>query len=417
MSSKKINNESVNDLFFELNKSLNKTFDGGDIASNFNYSIDEWIDTGNYILNAQISGSLFGGIPNNRSVLIAGDQGTGKTYLTLNICREAQKMGYNIIYCDSEAAVDKDVFLRMGLDLNKIRHQLVSTVQDFSSFATNLVDSLKKLIESGKTPPKILLVLDSLGNLASSKEKKDILEGKDVRDMTKQQLLRSLFRTLTVDLSKLKIPFIITNHTYQGIGMFASKEISGGGGALFNASIVLMLSKSKLVDDKEKKDDDLQSTGIVVTSNVKKNRFARPITVRFHISFFKGMNRYTGLEKYISYDTCGICRGKLYTESEYSKLKSSDISGKTVHEFIKDDKKYYIVENKNARSFVDKNKLIDFEPSKLFTKEILDDNVLKQLDDNIIKKTFMLPDIDEINASDYSTSFNDNDVDAFFNNV
>jgi len=139
---------------------------------------------------------------------------TGKTFLTLNACREAQRMGYNIIYCDSEAAVDEDIMRNFGIDPDKVRYQPVATSLEVRHFVANLCDTLRKAKEKGTELPKIMLVLDSLGNLATTKEKVDAASGSEKKDMTKQQDLRSLFRVITTDLAEFKIPFIFTNHTY-----------------------------------------------------------------------------------------------------------------------------------------------------------------------------------------------------------
>jgi hypothetical protein len=201
--------------FSELDTVLSKINPKGSIITGNTFSkIDEWIDTGNYLLNAQLTGSLFGGIPNSRSICFAGESGTGKTFLTLNACREAQRMGYNIIYCDSEAAVDEDIMRNFGIDPDKVRYQPVATSLEVRHFVANLCDTLRKAKEKGTELPKIMLVLDSLGNLATTKEKVDAASGSEKKDMTKQQDLRSLFRVITTDLAEFKIPFIFTNHTY-----------------------------------------------------------------------------------------------------------------------------------------------------------------------------------------------------------
>lgn len=201
--------------FTELDTLLTKINPKGSIITHNTFSrIDEYISSGNYLLNAQLTGSLFGGIPNSRSVCFAGETGTGKTFLTLNVCREAQKMGYHIIYCDSEAAVDEDIMKNFGIDPEKVRYQPVSTSLEVRHFVSNLCDQLKKARDKGATPPKIMLILDSLGNLATTKERNDAASGSEKKDMTKQQDLRSLFRVITTDLAEFKIPFIFTNHTY-----------------------------------------------------------------------------------------------------------------------------------------------------------------------------------------------------------
>ena len=222
--------------FTELDAALTKINPKGSIITTNTFSkIDEYIPSGNYMLNAQLTGSLFGGIPNSRSICFAGESGTGKTFLTLNACREAQKLGYHIIYCDSEAAVDENTMKNFGIDPEGVRYQPVGTSLEVRHFVTNLCDQLKKAKDKGAETPKILLVLDSLGNLATTKERADAASGSEKKDMTKQQDLRSLFRVITTDLAEFKIPFIFTNHTYASIGSFIpGQTISGGGGAIYS---------------------------------------------------------------------------------------------------------------------------------------------------------------------------------------
>lgn len=402
--------------FSDLDAKLTKISPLGSVVTKNAFSkIDEWIPTGNYMLNAQISGSLFGGIPNCRSVCIAGDSGTGKTFLTLNMCREAQMLGYDIIYCDSESAVDQDVFEKFGLDPDRVRYQPVTTIQEFTIFINNLLKMLEEAKKAKQEVPKVFLVLDSLGNLASKKEKDDAVSGNTVRDMTKQQVIRSMFRTTTVDLAANKIPFVITNHTYQGIGMFAKKEISGGGGVAFNPSIILMLGKAQLKEENaESKAAEMKTTGIVVTSRPRKNRFAKPIPVRFHISFFKGMNKYTGLEKYISWDSCGIERGNILSQKEFDKLKDADKEAYDMERFFftherpimqKNDEGVEVETDKmekvpmyfwpkpTARSIVVKHLGKKLPVANLFTSEVITDDILQQIDEKAIQPLFMLPDI------------------------
>ena len=315
--------------FNELDAQLSKVNPKGSIITQNAFSkIDEYIDTGNYLLNAQLTGSLFGGIPNSRSICLAGESGTGKTFLTLNICREAQKMGYQIIYCDSEAAVDEDIMRNFGLDPELVRYQPVSTSLEVRHFVTNLTDILRKHKEKGVELPKIMLILDSLGNLATTKERTDAASGSEKKDMTKQQDLRSLFRVITTDLAEFKIPFIFTNHTYASIGSFIpGQTISGGGGAIYNASVILQLSKAGLKEGETGANGFAMKTGIIVTSKPAKNRFARPLPIKFHISFYRGMNRYVGLEEFINWESCGIQRGKILTEKEFLKAYKEGTEG------------------------------------------------------------------------------------------
>jgi len=395
--------------FAELDAALTKINPKGSIITHNTFSkVDEYIPTGNYLFNAQLTGSLFGGIPNSRSICFAGESGTGKTFLTLNACREAQRMGYHIIYCDSEAAVDEDTMKNFGIDPEGVRYQPVSTSLEVRHFVTNLCDQLKKAKDKGTELPKIMLVLDSLGNLATTKERADAASGSEKKDMTKQQDLRSLFRVITTDLAEFKIPFIFTNHTYASIGSFIpGQTISGGGGAIYNASIIVQLSKAGLKEGAIGANGFAMKTGIVVTSKPAKNRFARPLPVKFHISFYKGMNPYVGLEQFINWETAGIQKGKLLTEKEVDKWygpdepnneKRTEINKtRFVHKDAAGNEKVLFFEDKpTARTIAVRHIGCTVSPNEFFTSKVITEEVLRDLDENIIKKTFMLPNITSI---------------------
>ncbi len=389
--------------FNDLDAALTKINPKGSIITNNTFSkIDEYIPSGNYMFNAQLTGSLFGGIPNSRSICFAGESGTGKTFLTLNACREAQKMGYYIIYCDSEAAVDEDTMKNFGIDPDRVRYQPVGTSLEVRHFVSNLCDQLKTARSKGAEVPKIMLVLDSLGNLATTKERADAASGSEKKDMTKQQDLRSLFRVITTDLAEFKIPFIFTNHTYASIGSFIpGQTISGGGGAIYNASIIVQLSKAGLKEGEVGANGFAMKTGIVVTSKPAKNRFARPLPIKFHISFYRGMNPYVGLEQYINWETCGIQRGKLLTQKEFDKWypEGSDkregmIKNRFVHKEEAGEQTFLYFEDKpTARSLAVRHLGATVSPAELFTAKVITEEVLREIDEKVIKKTFMLPNI------------------------
>lgn len=191
--------------------------------------ITGFVDTGCYVLNAMISGSLFGGLPNNRSTAFAGDQGCGKTYLALGIVRNFlnsdPKAG--VVYYDTEGSITTDMMEERGIDTKRVLMSEVLTIEDFRTKCKRLLEAYKAVPESKRTP--LLIVLDSLGMLSSNKEVSDVEEGKDVRDMTKAGLIKGAFRVLTLLMAKLKVPLILTNHTYAVVGAYVpTKEMSGG---------------------------------------------------------------------------------------------------------------------------------------------------------------------------------------------
>ena len=359
--------------FLDLDKELSKIngFETGSILSENTFSeVDEWIPTGNYLLNAQLSGTLFGGIPNTRSLGLMGDPGTGKSFVCLNVAREAQKKGYDVIYCDTEGAIDKSSAIKFGIDANKVRYQPIKTVTEFQTFVANLLELVKKA-KAGGANPKILLILDSLGMLSTDKELRDAIEGKNAADMgAKAKELRKLFRVITLDLTAAKIPLVCTNHVYAGGGFFPTKESSGGDGPIFAMSVISFLSKAQL-----KEGNSTTKTGIIVTSNLKKSRFTIPEPVKFHISFANGMNPYVGLQDFISWEACGIGRGK------FEEVKNA-----------KGEKEMLFTPSESSQArWAVKHLGKTITSSQLFTPEVFTEDVLRQLDENVIKKHFILP--------------------------
>ena len=355
--------------------------------------ISDYIDTGSYILNACISGSLLKGVPAGRCTVLAGDPGTGKTFLAISVCRNAQKKGYTPIYLDSESAIDLDQVSKLGADPNNFIIKQVTTVSEVSTFIARTCKSILEMPEEER--PKVIFVLDSLGNLTSDKELNDTIDGNDKRDMTRAQAVKALFRTNATALGKIQAPFIVNAHIYKTQDLFAKTVVSGGSGINFNASVTLLLSTAKLEDkqsDKiaQNKVGDFVKTGVVVTAKPEKSRFTIPQKVRFQIPFFKAPNPYVGLESYITWENSGIMRGKLITEKEYTKL--SDLEKKCCCE-MKDDKGNvcYAYPKETSKSIVVKHLGCELPAVELFSSKVLTDEVLRNLDETIIKPSFELP--------------------------
>lgn len=368
--------------FDDLNKEMAKHSTYGDTLDKSTISeIDHYIPTGNYNLNACLTGSLFGGYPNNRAVALAGPSGTGKTFLLMNAIKQAQDLGYSIVFYDSENAVDKDLVEKFGIDPKKFRYEPCNTVQEFRSSVTALTDTLIEQKNKGAALPKIMICLDSAGNLATQKEVDDAKSGSDKADMTRAKLLKSTFRILMTKLGICKIPFLFTNHTYQTQDLF-SKQVGGGGtGPEYAASIILFLGKAKLKDGTEQ-------TGIIVTAKPNKNRFAQPLPIKFHISFNKGMNPYIGLEEYISWDNCGIERGRFITEGQYEKLTEAGQADCRQHTYDRDGKEVtvYFQPAATARKMAvaHLNDLVDL--NELFTPRVMTQQVLQRLEPLVNQK-------------------------------
>jgi len=326
---------------------------------------------------------------------------SGKTYIALSIFRNAQAMDYDIIYFDSEGAIDKDFVSRLGVDTSRFRLQPVNTIEEVNHISSKIIESVEEIIKSGGKPPKIAIGLDSLGNLSSLKELTDSVEANDKRDMTKQQAIRKLFRVNGMKFAKYGIPFVVNAHVYEKIGSYIpGKEVSGGGGLKYNVSIMFMLTKKKL-DDKEAeqvaKDKNVEAVrvGVTITVTPIKQRFARPIKVELHIPFYKKPNPYVGLEKFASWDSCGIMRGKAFTEKQFDKL--TDAEKKVCKEFEgPNGEKMYALPKDTARTLVCRHLKGETPLTDLFTSKVFTDEVLKELDEKVIKNVFMLPSIDSL---------------------
>ena len=255
---------------------------GGDVES--------FIDTGSYAFNALLSGSIYGGLPGSRITAIAGEAATGKTFFALGICKHFldKDKDAGVIYFESENAVSKDMLEKRGIDSSRVVIMPVATVQEFRLQAIKIID---KYLEQEKDKRKpIMFVLDSLGMLSTTKEMEDTAEGKETRDMTRSQIVKSAFRVLTLKLGQAKVPMIMTNHTYDVIGsMFPQKEMGGGSGLKYAASSIVYLGKKK------EKDGTEVVGNIVHCKNYKSRITKENAMVDVRLTYSKGLDQYYGL--------------------------------------------------------------------------------------------------------------------------
>jgi len=266
----------------------------GDEYTQIASDIDEterFIDTGSYVFNGLISGSIFGGVSSNRITAIAGESSTGKTYFSLAVVKnflDTNPDGY-CLYFDTEAAVNKGLLESRGVDTTRLVVVNVVTIEEFRSKALRAIDIYLKKDEEERKP--CMFVLDSLGMLSTEKEITDALNDKQVRDMTKSQLVKGAFRMLTLKLGQANVPLIVTNHTYDVIGAYVpTKEMGGGSGLKYAASTIVYLSKKKEKDGKE-------VIGNIIKAKTHKSRLSkenRQVEVRLYYDE-RGLDRYYGL--------------------------------------------------------------------------------------------------------------------------
>ena len=206
---------------------------------------EKCVDTGSYIFNGLVSGSIFGGVSGNKITAIAGESSTGKTFFSLAVVKNFLDSNPDgmCLYFDTEAAVNKSLISSRGIDMDRLVVVNVVTIEEFRSKALRAVDMYLKTEEDERKP--CMFVLDSLGMLSTEKEITDALNDKQVRDMTKSQLVKGAFRMLTLKLGQANIPVIVTNHTYDVIGAYVPTKEMGGGSGLKYAKLYNHLSQQK----------------------------------------------------------------------------------------------------------------------------------------------------------------------------
>jgi len=284
----------LNNVIKELNNEYATVVDEGVSTGD----CDSYVDTGSYILNALCSGSIFGGLPANKITALAGESSTGKTFFALSVVRsflQANPEG-QVIYFESESAISKDMMATREIDVKRVGLVPVTTVQEFRTQSIKVVDEYMKLKKEDRPP--LLFVLDSLGMLSTSKEVEDATAGKETRDMTRAQVIKSIFRILSLKLGQASIPLIVTNHTYEVVGAYVpTKEMGGGTGLKYSASSILFLSKKK-----EKDGTDI--VGNIIKVKAQKSRFTKENSQIETRLFYdaRGLDKYYGLlelgEKY-----------------------------------------------------------------------------------------------------------------------
>ena len=259
--------------------------DGVSAGDNANF-----IDTGSHIFNALVSGSIYGGVPSNKITAIAGESSTGKTFFCLGIVQHFldSNPDAGVIYFESESAISKQMIEDRGIASDRMLIVPVATIEQFRTQACRILDNYVDQPEDKRQP--LMFVLDSLGMLSTEKEIADVAADKQVRDMTKSQLIKGAFRVLTLKLGKANVPMLVTNHTYDVIGSYVpTKEMGGGSGLKYASSTIIYLSKKK-----EK--DGTEVVGNIIKCKAQKSRLTKENSqIETRLYYDKGLDRYYGL--------------------------------------------------------------------------------------------------------------------------
>ena len=289
-----------------------------------------FIDTGSYIFNGLVSGSIYGGIPGNKITAIAGESSTGKTFFCLGVVQHFLQSNPDagVIYFESESALSKQQIEERGIDSTRMMIVPVTTVQEFRTQSIRILD--KYLEQPLEKRQPLMFVLDSLGMLSTSKEVEDSEAGKDTRDMTRAQVVKSIFRVLTLKLGKANVPMLVTNHTYDVVGAYIpTKEMGGGSGLKYAASTIIYLSKKKEKDGKE-------VVGNIIKCKTAKARLTKEnnqVEVRLYYD--------TGLDKYYGLLELGEKYGIFERKGNRIVVGGSSVYPKTI---LEDPEKYFTPE-------------------------------------------------------------------------
>jgi RecA/RadA recombinase len=234
----------------------------------------------------------------------AGPQACGKTLMVNKIMANAQKKGMHVVYFDTENALDKNTAENLGCDSTKIKHCPIEIIEDCRN---QMVKFLKTVVENN-LQGKVIIAIDSLGNLISTREAKVIEDGKDSADMGARAVsLKSMLRAITHAAAKANCPIVFTNHTYDNPGALYPtlvKSQSGGSGPLYMSSVLVqMATKQERVgrsDNKNAVDDvtplSKDVNGLTMRALTTKNRFVPPfLECEMYLNFKSGISKYSGL--------------------------------------------------------------------------------------------------------------------------
>ena len=286
--------------FKELNK-MNE--DASILDDNALSVVKEYVDTGSMALNAIVSGSLYGGFPKGRITGLIGPMQSGKTHILCKAIANEQKKDPNVwgIIWDSENCYDVNTIKNVGGDPNRIKVCPVESVEDCRNQISGFLD---KIIEDPSLNGKIIIGIDSLGNLASAKEIADSRNGKDAVDMgMRAKALKSMLRTLTYRAAKSNTTILFCNHVYDNpASLYPSlvKSQAGGSGPLYLASVLVQFATSHIKEDESSSGEKIpfanKVSGTMLSAMTVKNRFVPPfLKTSLELNYKTGLYKYSGL--------------------------------------------------------------------------------------------------------------------------
>lgn len=254
---------------------------------------EEWLSSGNYALNYALSGNFRTAIPLGKISLFAGPSGSGKSFIAGNLCYQAQKSGYHVVYLDSEHAIDVGYLSKIGVDVGEeaLTYLAVTTIEDvnavLSDFFSNYIKTYKK---DNPDAPRVLIILDSLAMLSSTTElenyDKGVIKG-DQGQLAKRR--KAMLRLATGYLGRLPIAMLLTDHVYPQDIMLGDGPWAITNSTKFSSSIIGLVTKLKLKDEGD-------VIGVRMRFETYKSRFAKLGTkVELEVPYNSGMSPFSGL--------------------------------------------------------------------------------------------------------------------------
>jgi RecA/RadA recombinase len=247
------------------------------------FSEKEQTPTSVPMINVALSGSINGGISSGLTVL-AGPSKHFKTSFALLMASSYLDKHEDaiLLFYDSEFGSPQSYFQSFGIDTSRVLHTPVTNIEELK------FDLMHQLNEIDRKD-KVIIVVDSVGNIASKKEVEDALNEKSVADMTRAKALKGLFRMITPQLTMKDIPLLAINHTYMEQGLFPKAIVSGGTGVMYSADNVWIIGRQQ-----DKKGTEIQGYHFII--NVEKSRFVREKSrIPISVSWDGGIQKWSGL--------------------------------------------------------------------------------------------------------------------------
>jgi len=235
------------------------------------------------MINVALSGDIEGGLTSGLTVL-AGPSKHFKTSFALLMGAAYMKEHKDavMLFYDSEFGSPQSYFESFGIDVSRVLHTPITDVEQLKFDLVNQLDEIDR-------GDKVIIVIDSIGNLASKKELEDALNEKSVADMSRAKALKGLFRMVTPYLTMKNIPLLAVNHTYQEMGLFPKAIVSGGTGIYYSADNIWIIGR-------QQEKTGAEVTGYNFVINVEKSRFVREKSkVPISVSWEGGIERFSGL--------------------------------------------------------------------------------------------------------------------------